>query len=331
MVRYALGLIVILTACAQVGTITGGPEDMSAPQVRSANLKDGQTNVQQNQFRFEFDEWIKLNKPTETISLMPADSRLVFSTKKNQLQIELSDPLQANTTYTLLFNRAIQDFTEANDSVFSYCFSTGSVLDSIRLAVRVKMATTGSPAKKTSVGLYETDTSMQARYLAAVDESGLVCFNALKAGNYYLKAISQAQEMDAIFTPLDLNKSLDDTLVMALSKINQQLDSVQVNEVLAGGTIRLKINQELAQGRLRVLKEGKPVRDFALEGKQQFLLEQLEAGTYQFQLYFDTNQNGKWDAIRPTEKLRAEEIYNLTSTYKVRANWDLDITLRFNF
>ena len=49
MVRYALIIGLLLSACAHVGTITGGPTDDYAPKVLSASIQDQQVAVKAQQ------------------------------------------------------------------------------------------------------------------------------------------------------------------------------------------------------------------------------------------------------------------------------------------
>ena len=68
--------ILLLASCAQVGSITGGAEDEIAPQIQKTNLVAGTTNFSGNSIEITFDEFILLNKPTETIFLVPSDAKV---------------------------------------------------------------------------------------------------------------------------------------------------------------------------------------------------------------------------------------------------------------
>jgi hypothetical protein len=76
MVRWAFVGLMILCACAQFGTITGGPTDEAAPKIVSESISDKQRNVTASEQLLVFDEFIKLDQPQQRIQLMPADSRL---------------------------------------------------------------------------------------------------------------------------------------------------------------------------------------------------------------------------------------------------------------
>jgi len=151
----------LLSACAQVGTITGGPTDEFAPRVMSASIADKQRNVKTSEQLLVFDEFIKLDQPQQRIQLMPADSRLQYELKGKTLRIIFLDTLQAQTTYTLMSNGGIKDLTEGNDSLMTWTFSTGPTLDSLVLNARAKQWITSDKPSTIYLGLYQTDTQPQ--------------------------------------------------------------------------------------------------------------------------------------------------------------------------
>jgi hypothetical protein len=111
MVRWIV-IALLISACAQVGTITGGPADNSAPKVLSQSIENKACNVVATEQVLVFDEFIKLDQAPQRILLMPADSRLSFEVKAKQLCIKFEDPLKAKTTYTLTCNGAIKDIND---------------------------------------------------------------------------------------------------------------------------------------------------------------------------------------------------------------------------
>ena len=43
--RYIIGIAILLSACAQVGSISGGPKDVTPPRIVSCTPNDGQKMV----------------------------------------------------------------------------------------------------------------------------------------------------------------------------------------------------------------------------------------------------------------------------------------------
>jgi hypothetical protein len=83
-------------------------------------------------------------------------------------------------------------------------------------------------------------------------------------------------------------------------------------------------------GKLLLLeKDGKIVASsYYLPGaKNQDSFDHLVPGEYQVVLIDDLNGNGLWDAIRPETKEAAEPVQRYTKIPKVRANWEVEVSL----
>ena len=113
----------------------------------------GTTNFSSKEISFTFDEYIKLNNPSQNITLSPNSSKLNAKVYGNRVTVEITDTLEQNTTYQLRFNNTIQDITEGNDSLINYIFSTGAYLDS-HTVKKVIDAFTNNPVKNVMVGLF---------------------------------------------------------------------------------------------------------------------------------------------------------------------------------
>jgi hypothetical protein len=127
----------ILTQCAQINPLQGGPRDTFAPQIDTIQSypKNGTTNFQDNFIELKFKEFISLNNPSENIIITPQQKIAPeVEVKNKKLKLTFQEPLEPNTTYTINFNRAVSDITEKNDSIFQVVFSTGAFIDSNQLA-----------------------------------------------------------------------------------------------------------------------------------------------------------------------------------------------------
>jgi hypothetical protein len=187
----ALVLVLLLSSCAQVGTISGGQKDEEAPYPIS-----GKTNPENKSIYFtgseiemEFSEFIKLNNPNETVVLVPPHARVEAVAKGHKLLLTWNDMLQPNTTYVLNLNGTVQDITEGNDSLIQYVFSTGDFIDSLMYQASVVDAFTNKPLKNCIVGLFETDSlTSRPTYFAQSDANGKANLNYLRPGTYTLIA-----------------------------------------------------------------------------------------------------------------------------------------------
>jgi len=338
MVRWAFVGLLLLCACAQVGTITGGPTDEAAPKVVSESISDKQRNVTASEQLLVFDEFIKLDQPQQRIQLMPADSRLQYELKGKTLRILFLDPLQAQTTYTLLSNGSIKDLTEGNDSLMTWTFSTGPTLDSLVLNARAKECNPNNKPSNTYLGLYQTDTSRTARYIGRFDPQGALQLKGLKDGTYYLKAyIDENQDgacgpgesQDLLFEPVVLQQLQADTLAFFLSKpATKEVPSVAAKDSAAVvnplSTLVLQFDTLLPQ-LLAEIYIGEELKKTVAVDKQTINIDSLQAGLYTLRIVSDLNDNLKWDAIDLERKVRAEPIYYYPEKIKIRPNWELSL------
>ena len=192
----------LLWSCAQSNApLTGGAKDITAPRIDSNKTHplNGETNFTETRIVLAFDEFIKLNKPTDNILITPQPKIPPTITAKNKkLFIEFAEELEKNTTYTISFNGAIKDITEGNDSVFQYVFSTGSYIDSLTFSGAVMDAETNNPIGSVLLNLYPFQDSitfdsipykLKPTYITQSGRDGQFQFNYLKEGNYVVFAI----------------------------------------------------------------------------------------------------------------------------------------------
>lgn len=120
-----LFLPVLLTACAQIGILSGGDEDVYAPKPLEDKISppNESVNFTGNKVIIPFDEFILLNNPQQTIQLVPDHADLKATVQKKDLKIEWEENLQPNTTYVIYLNGTVKDATEGNDSLITYVFS----------------------------------------------------------------------------------------------------------------------------------------------------------------------------------------------------------------
>lgn len=198
---FALGVILVIASCAQINPLSGGERDTTAPQLDSARTYplSGTTNFTDKEVKIKFDEYIKLNKPSDNIIITPQlKNKPEITAHNKKLSIIFQEDLEPNTTYTISFNGAIQDITEGNDSVFQYVFSTGDYIDSLSLSGQLKNAFTNGPEKGWLVGMYPVITEQgfdtlaattKPTYIAQTGNTGNFSLNYLKSGRYFLFAI----------------------------------------------------------------------------------------------------------------------------------------------
>ena len=234
---YSLILIVFLSSCAQVGTLSGGENDGIAPKPieKKTNPANETILFTGNSVSFEFDEFIQLNNPQQTIQLVPNHARPIAALSKKTLTVSWEEQLQPNTTYVLYLDGTVKDVTEGNDTLIKYVFSTGNAIDSLSYSVQLKDAFSNQPKENCMVGLYDNIDSLTTIYFARTTQTGVAQFDYLKTGTYYLKGF------------LDENKDLK---LQSHEAQGFRIEPVEINDTIKD-SIPLLISSPLAKRKIR--------------------------------------------------------------------------------
>lgn len=152
--------IVFLAECAKRGRPEGGPKDEDAPIMVTAKPPHFTTNFREKEIKIYFDEYIKLKDlQTQLVVSPPLKYQPIIvpqGTPSKYISIKILDTLKSNTTYTFNFGESVIDNTEGNIlHNFKYIFSTGDIIDSLRVNGTVKDAFEREADKNITVMLYE--------------------------------------------------------------------------------------------------------------------------------------------------------------------------------
>ncbi len=191
--------IVTLTGCARMGQPDGGWFDETPPHVVETSPKDQSTNVNQRTITILFDEFIKLDNPTEKVVISPPQIEAPeIKGAGRRIIVELKDSLKPNTTYTVDFSDAISDNNEGNPlGNYTYSFSTGEHIDTMEVAGYVVEAENMEPIKGILVGLYDNladsaFTTLPMLRVARTDSRGYFIIKGVAPGNYRIYALQEA-------------------------------------------------------------------------------------------------------------------------------------------
>lgn len=193
MVRCSLFIIVLFLfqSCAEIIPLTGGEVDRTAPKVLAQYPEQEGLFYQGNELIVQFDEFVKLQDPMNTITMNPAVGPLTSELKNKTLRISWEEALQPSTTYILQLNGAIRDNTENNDSIYQFVFSTGQSIDSLSLTGKTTLAFTNKIPENTTVGLFAPSAPLTNElpiYATRTTKEGNFSFNYLKTGDFQLVA-----------------------------------------------------------------------------------------------------------------------------------------------
>ena len=187
---------VLMLACANIGNPNGGPYDEDPPKFVGSNPKMNQLNFKGKKIEVYFDEYISVDQPSENVIVTPPQkqSPTIMALGKKVL-VELKDTLVDNTTYTIDFTSSISDNNEKNVlENFSLAFSTGDILDTLRISGVLLNAEDLEPVQKVLVGIHSnmSDTAFTATpFLRAskTDERGRFVIHNVAPGSYSVFAL----------------------------------------------------------------------------------------------------------------------------------------------
>ena len=182
--------------CANIVPPQGGPRDTIPPVLLKSNPGDSARNFTGNKIVFYFDEFVDVQDVQNNLLVSPmAKINPVVDYKLREITVKLKDSLEANTTYTLDFGKAIKDITEGNIMKdFRYTFSTGAYIDSLELEGSVVMAETAKPDSTMIVMLHTSkdDSAVvkeKPKYIARLDGKGKFHFKNLPSKTFYIYAL----------------------------------------------------------------------------------------------------------------------------------------------
>jgi len=183
-----------------MGTPDGGWFDDDPPRVIGSVPAERDTNVTTKKITIYFDEYIKLDNPSENVMVSPPQLEVPeIKVVNKKIVVELQDTLKPNTTYTIDFSNAISDNNEGNPmGNYAFVFSTGEKIDTFEVAGSVIDAQNLEPVKGISVGLYSNlaDSAFQKEPMIRIgrtDGSGHFVIKGVAPGEYRVYAL---QDMD---------------------------------------------------------------------------------------------------------------------------------------
>lgn len=196
----AFFLILLFEKCAQVGPLTGGKPDTTPPKLIEALPANGSVNFSSDQIVLKFNEHVKLSDLPNQLIISP---KLSFEPdiETDGKKVAISFKKQAllpNTTYRFYFGKAIIDMTEGNSlDNFEYVFSTGNVIDSLRIKGIVLNGFNNKPEKDIIIGLYNKSEDVDSlpykktpNYITRSSESGTFAFGNLPQATYKVYALA---------------------------------------------------------------------------------------------------------------------------------------------
>lgn len=226
-------------SCANIGNPSGGPIDKTPPIFMRSNPTPNAVNVKDRKIEIFFDEIVTLKDPSTKIIVSPAQTEMPrMSALGRKVTVELVDSLLPNTTYTIDFSNSIQDNNEGNAiDNFAFAFSTGSVIDSMRVSGYVLDSRTLEPMQSVVVGLQSNLVGSafhkeKLQRVALTNDRGQFTIRNVSPGSYHIFALKDLDRDYKFGNPTEDIAFLDSIIVPSIGS-REAADTVynDLNEI----------------------------------------------------------------------------------------------------
>jgi hypothetical protein len=284
--RLFLAAVVVLLcrSCANIAAPTGGPVDKYPPVVKKASPAFNSLNASPSRIEIEFDENIKIEKPSEKVIVTPPQKNLpVIRAAGKKAIVELKDTLLLNTTYTIDFSDAITDNNEGNPlENFLYSFSTGDRLDTLSISGKVLAAQDLEPVTGMYVGVHSNHhdtafTHIPFERISRTDSRGRFIVRGMAPGGYRVFALNDLNRDYKYDNPQE-NIAFLDSIVIPSTMPAVRQDTIFVDS-LTIDTIR-------TVHYTRFLPDDLVVRSFLSDFQRQYLQKHERPEAHRINLFF---------------------------------------------
>ena len=277
-------IAIIVYSCASIGRPDGGVYDETPPRFIGSTPAVGELNYNKKKLTLEFDEYIKLEKANEKITISPPQvQQPEIKASGKKVHINLLDTLKPNTTYTVDFSDAIVDNNEGNPlGNFTFTFSTGEVIDTMEVSGTLLEASNLEPIKGMMVGLHSNledsaFTKTPLERVARTDSRGRFRIKGVAPGSYRIYALQDADQNFA-FTQKSEALAFNDSLVIPRWEERMHFDTLWVDS--------LTIDTVVGHNYTHYLPDDLILRSFTEELNSQYLVKNERLSPEKFSFYF---------------------------------------------
>lgn len=309
-----IGIAFLVYSCANKAQgPTGGPRDKTPPKVLKSFPKNGAINFAKKQIEIDFDEMISIEKPNENVIISPPQVKPPdVKAIGKKVTVTFLENLKDSTTYSINFGNGIVDLNEKNAiKNYLFSFSTGSQIDTLKIAGTVIDAENLDPLAGIIVGIYtETSDSVFTKKpflrIAKTDQNGRFSIDNIKKGKYKVFALSDANH-DYYYQPGE-GLAMCDSLVAPTYRIEEMKDTVWKDSIHVD-SVRTYMGTHFLPDNLALhfFKENK---------KRQYFIKAERKEPFVFNLFFNAPQT-KLPEIKPLN-------FNWDGKYLLQKNAGMD-------
>lgn len=297
LLTMAFAAYIIAIACANRGAgPQGGPKDITPPHPIKSTPNLNTLNYKKNRIEIIFDEIIQVEKAFDNVIISPPQKQMpVVKALGKKLIVELKDTLIENTTYTIFFGDAIVDNNEKNPlSNYTFSFSTGNVIDSLKMSGTIIDASSLNPVAGILVGIHRdlADSAFRSKpfdRITKTDKKGNFTINNIKEGKYRIYALGDIGSNYKFDLPNEQIAFIDTTFIPTV-EIKQKIDTIFRDSIVAQNGINdtLQIIDTIINRSTQMFfPDSIILKVFTEETTIQYLVKSERKDMQNFTLYFN--------------------------------------------
>lgn len=227
----------------------GGPKDLIPPKYQRSIPEQEALNVTTSNVEIFFDEIVLVESSYEKVIISPPQKTApVIKALGKKVKVSLRDSLMPNTTYTIDFTDAIVDNNERNKlDGFTFCFSTGEYIDSLKISGYVVDAETLNPIPGIMVGVHSNledsaFTTLPFNRITKTNSRGQFTINNLAGGTYKVFALSDVGSNYLFDIPSE-QIAFNDSLFSPQCEVTFSYDTLYTNLIdsVTGDTLQRNV------------------------------------------------------------------------------------------
>lgn len=225
----------LLISCANQVPPTGGPKDEAPPKVERTEPAHETLFFNDDKVTIYFDEFIRpatYGKEIFISPLPPSRPKVVLLNKK--VKIKFNEPLRENTTYVITITE-VRDQNENNTMTESYslAFSTGAVLDSMKMDGVVYDKVIGQPVEGLTVMLFDADSVQEhdffkkrPAYISKTTKNGSFSFQNLRNTDFKVYGVTDVDRSNTYSQPTEVIALSQDPRVSFIDSTSSARDTL---------------------------------------------------------------------------------------------------------